>query len=212
MKALYFDTETTGLRTDGFLLDGTVYPGKICQLAYIIDEDGVLTPKNYYFAVDAIEPGASRVTGLTVPIVRALSEGRVFADYADEIWQDFAVADVLVAHNLAFDERFLEVEFRRVGISFEVGDKGFCTMRRFAPVLKLRGRGAFYKMPSLEELAAFYGVTMADIMDMLRRLFHVEKDAHDARHDIVKMYLALDSACRGDMRLAAAFSKLPSNR
>ena len=53
MKALYFDTETTGLRSDGFILGGNVYPGKICQLAYIMDEDGVLTPKNFYFAVEA---------------------------------------------------------------------------------------------------------------------------------------------------------------
>jgi DNA polymerase-3 subunit epsilon len=208
MRALYFDTETTGLRPDGFLLDGTVYPGKICQLAYIIDDDGVLLPHNYYFAVNAIEPSASRVTGLTVPIVRTLSQGKVFADYADDIWQHFASADVLIAHNIAFDERFLHTEFARLGLQFEVGDKGFCTMRRFAPVMQLRGRGAFFKMPSLEEFASFYGVTNDAIMAMLRDLYDVERDAHDARHDIVKMYLALDAACRQNPHMAAAFGKI----
>jgi len=208
MKALYFDTETTGLRSDGFIMDGAVYPGKICQLAYIMDEDGVLTPKNFYFAVDAIDAEASRVNGLTVPLLRDLSGGAVFADYADEIWQDFASADVLVAHNLAFDERFMRTEFQRLGMSFEVGDKGFCTMRRFASVLKLPGRGRFYKMPSLAEFAAFEGVTDQDIYQMMEDLFHARKDAHDARHDIVKMYLSLDNACKQDLYLANAFNKI----
>ena len=207
MKAIYFDTETTGLRADGFLLNGVVYPGKICQLAYIMDEDGVLSPKNFFFAVEAIDPDASRVNGLTVPLLLELSSGAVFSDYADEIWQDFASADVLVAHNLAFDERFMRTEFQRLGMSFEVGDKGFCTMRRFAPVLKLPGRGRFYKMPSLAEFATFEGVTDLDIMSMMDDLYHTRKAAHDARHDIVKMYLALDNACRRDLCLASAFGK-----
>ena len=207
MKALYFDTETTGLRTDGFVLNGVRYPGKICQLAYIIDDDGVLTPKNFYFAVDAIEPGACRVNGLTVPLLAELSEGRVFADDADEIWRDFASADVLVAHNITFDVHFMQAEFQRLSMSFYVGDKGFCTMRRFAPVLKLPGRGRFYKMPSLAEFAAYEGVTDFDVMLMMDDLFHTRKAAHDARHDIVKMYLALDNACRQDLYLASAFNK-----
>ena len=207
MKALYFDTETTGLRADGFILSGKVYPGKICQLAYIVDEDGVLTPKNFYFCVEAIDPEASRVNGLTVPKLRELSRGRVFADDADEIWHDFASADVLVAHNLAFDERFMTVEFRRLGMSFDVGDKGFCTMRRFASVLRLPGRGRFYKMPSLAELAFFEGVTDEDVMLLMDDLFHTRKAAHDARHDIVKMYLSLDNACKRDLYLASAFGK-----
>lgn len=208
MKTLYFDTETTGLRADGFILGGTVYPGKICQLAYLVEEDGdLVAAKNYYFAVDAIEPGATRVTGLTPSIVRDLSAGLGFADHADEIWRDFVSADVLVAHNITFDVRFLEVEFRRVGLSFDVWEKCFCTMRRFASVLKLPGRGSFYKMPSLEEFASFEGVTNEDIMRMMDELYHTRKAAHDARHDTVKMFLALDNACRSDMALAAAFHK-----
>ena len=207
MKALYFDTETTGLRPDGFLQAGTVHMGKICQLAYVMEEDGGLTAKNFYFAVDAIEASASAVTGLTVPIVMRLSRGEVFADHADEIWQDFATADVLVAHNLAFDERFMRAEFGRLGMSFEVGYKGFCTMQRFAPVLKLPGKGSRYKMPSLEEFAVCEGVSMPEIMDMMDALYHTRKAAHDARHDVVKMWLAMDHACRGDLTLAAAFGK-----
>ena len=190
------------------MLGGTLHPGQICQLAYVIEEEGGLSAKNFYFAVEAIEPSASAVTGLTVPIVAALSRGRVFADDADEIWRDFAAADVLVAHNFSFDEGFMRTEFGRLGMSFDPGDKRFCTMRHFAPVLKLPARGRGYKFPSLEEFASYEGVRNADIMDLMRTLYGTEKQAHDARHDTVKMYLALDNACKQDLALAAAFGKL----
>lgn len=207
MRALYFDTETTGLRATSFLLNGTVYPGKICQLAYIIEEDGNLAARNYYFDVPAIDPAAGAVNGLTVPLLHRLSEGQVFADQADAIWRDFAAADVLVAHNFSFDEHFMQVEFERLGMSFDMREKGFCTMRRMAPVLCLPGRGGRYKMPSLQEFAAAFGVTTPQILATMHRLYGAESGAHDARHDTVKMYLALDNACRQDLALAQAFGK-----
>lgn len=45
-RLLIFDTETTGFSS-----------GNICQLSYLIVDNGKLIPGNYYFKVDYIEPG-----------------------------------------------------------------------------------------------------------------------------------------------------------
>lgn len=208
MRALYFDTETTGLRADAFLLGGVVYPGKICQLAYLIEEEGALSAHNYYFDVPAVDPCASNVTGLTVEVLRELSGGLKFEDVADEIWQDFAAADVLIAHKFDFDERFMRTEFARLGMSFNEDNKGFCTMRGFTPILRLPGYKGRWKSPSLHEFAEAEGVRPQEIDEMMRAVFGASSHVHDARYDTVMMYLALDKACRADMILAHQFGKL----
>ena len=196
MRVLYFDTETTGLRPEGSWHDGILSPGQICQLAYLVWEDGVVRPFDHYFEVGYIEPSATAVTGLTVEIVRDLAQGKVFCDYAESIAADFAAADVVVAHNLYFDESFMRAEMARLGMRFFLGDKGFCSMRSMTEVLRLPGRHGPYKWPSLAELAAYYGVTDQDVADNMHELFGTEKAAHDARHDTVKMYLALSRAAQ----------------
>lgn len=207
MNVLYFDTETTGLRADYVVVDGNVYPGKICQLAYLINNDGQIRCKNFYFTVQAIDPAASAVTGLTVPLLQQLSQGREFADDIEEIAADFAGADLLVAHNLLFDERFMRAEFARLGYCFEVGNRGRCTMRTFAPVLQLPSVRAQFKYPSLQEFATAYGVDNAMVMRYMAQWFDVQKEAHDARHDVVKMYLAVQHACQAVPAMAPYFGR-----
>ena len=83
---LYFDTETMGL-----------YPGRIIQLAYILDDGENAVGKNFYFAVDYIEPSATAVHGITVEKLRVLSGGKIvfttnhFSTYA-VLFEDAAVA------------------------------------------------------------------------------------------------------------------------
>ena len=52
MKIIVFDTEATDLT-----------PGQICQLSYLIVEDGQVTGKNMFFAVDERSEGAYEVHG-----------------------------------------------------------------------------------------------------------------------------------------------------
>ena len=47
---IYFDTETTGL-----------IPGRIIQLSYIIDNDGEVSAKNFFFAVDYVPEEAVKI-------------------------------------------------------------------------------------------------------------------------------------------------------
>lgn len=195
MKIIYFDTETTGLNPVGNMVGGVLYPGQICQLAYIIQTNGVLVPKNFFFKVQYISPSASAVTGLTVPICAYLSSGRVFSDDVDEIQRDFAEADLVVAHNIAFDEGFMRAEMMRCGYPFELNERAFCSAKRcMREVGAISSRTGRLKIPSLKELADRFAVTDRDVANEMRWLYDTQKDAHDARHDTVKLYLALSRA------------------
>ena len=194
MRVLYFDTETTGLHPDGVTVDGVHYPGQVCQLAYLLCEGEEVRPYNYFFSVQYIEPAASAITGLTVPIVYRLAEGRVFADDAAAIARDFAWADTIVSHNLVFDMRFMANEFARAKVPFSLGERGFCSMRSLTDVLCLPGTRNRYKWPSLAELANYFGVDDAAVHAQMQRWYGQQSEAHDARFDTVKLYLALQAA------------------
>ena len=105
---LFFDTETTGLT-----------PGKIIQLSYILYADGKVKGKNFFFSVDYIPIESTLIHGFTAEKIRQLSNGLVFGDYADEIYEDFSSAEMIVAHNVAFDVKFLIEEFLSCGSHFK---------------------------------------------------------------------------------------------
>ncbi len=184
MSVIYFDTETTGL-----------VPGQICQLAYLIEDASGLLAKNYYFSVDYVEPSAAAVTGLTVPRLIVLSGGEVIGSHLEEIEEDFCSATALVAHNFNFDCNFMRAEFERHSRVFRVREK-FCTMREFTPRMKLPSPRGCYKYPTLEEFASCYGVSSLEAQRLTNELFDAETNAHDARYDTCKMYLALKNARR----------------
>lgn len=188
MKIIYFDTETTGLSA-GPLLGGK-YFGKICQLSYIILDNGAPKAKNFFFNVEYVEPSASEVTGLTPEKLAVLSGGRVFADDADEIHDDFISADFIVAHNFSFDQKFMETEFNRLGMRFEY-KRSICSMRSTVDFLKIPGWKR-YKMPSLAELGSFFGIKDSDVIKKTQELYYSVSIAHDSRFDTVKLMLAVE--------------------
>lgn len=174
MNLIIFDTETTGLR-----------PGQICQLSYIVAQDKKIEGKNYFFQVDYIEPGAQRVHGFSVNDLRKLSGGRDFRYYHPEIAADFNSADRLVAHNYAFDYRFMAAEFERCNSHFTCSSY-FCTMRHFTSICRLPG----YKYPKLSELVEFLGIPERVIRQTTEELFGSQGlSAHDARYDVTATYL-----------------------
>ncbi|MBP5177080.1 MAG: 3'-5' exonuclease [Clostridia bacterium] len=178
---IYFDTETTGL-----------IPGRIIQLSYIIDDGIEPVGKNFYFAVDYIEPSAVAVHGITVEKLKQLSGGKTFSDYQDEIYDDFSGADLIVAHNAKFDIDFLIAEFRYLDRIFRFGEC-FDTMRYFTPIMKLkRVSSSTYKYPKLAELMAYAEVFPYDVSRSVKRIFGESKlDFHEAAFDTTGMYLAV---------------------
>ena len=195
---IIFDTETTGL-----------FPGQICQLSYIMIDEKERRTKNFYFTVEHMEDSATAVNHLTVESLYSLSKGRLFSVDAEEIYNDFSAADLLIGHNVIFDISFLTREFEREKFSFRVKEK-FCTMRYFTNILKLpTGRvDRRFKFPKLTELTAFYRLTEDKIADKTEELFGVSGGAHDARYDTAAVYMAVECAVNeGDMYLNDLLSR-----
>jgi DNA polymerase III subunit epsilon len=169
-KILFFDTETTDIK-----------PGQICQLTYIVAEGSKVTGKNFFFKVGKISPFAIAVHGFTKEILEKLSLGKTFSDHAKEIGMDFNAADVLVGHNVLFDQRFLSKEMERSGFALEEKD-AFCTMKHFNERL-----GKRVKLTALGELLK---VDMSELKQWGQKLFsHDDNKAHDARFDTILTYL-----------------------
>ena len=176
---LYFDTETTG-----------ILPGRIIQLSYIMDYGAEIKCKNFYFAVDYIEPGAQAVHGISVEKLKVLSRGKTFSDYADEIYDDFSAAETIVAHNFPFDLNFMIAEFRYLDRIFRYNDS-LDTMRYFTDVIKLpRKSHRGYKFPKLAELKDYAEVYDYDVTVFVIKNFNAAGSYHDARFDTAAMYLS----------------------
>lgn len=177
---LYFDTETTGL-----------YPGNICQLSYVMHDRAGVRAKNFFFKVDYVESGAFAVHGLSVPLLQKLSNGMDFSCRIDEIEKDFSNADIVVAHNISFDNTFMRTEFERLGRIY-CPKAEFCSMKKMTPVCMLpKSRGFGYKYPKLNELCAYFGIDEFEAKETTKDLFGTDSTFHDARFDTTCVYLAM---------------------
>lgn len=182
MNYIFLDTETSGLDWE---------EDRICQLSYMItDSDlNILGVKNFYFYLESVDRGASRVHGLTPDVLRELSSGKVFRDFANEIQKDLKDSTV-VCHNIEFDLNFLEQEFERIGVNDELYEDCFCTMQAYTNILKLPHSYYHYKYPKLEEVVYYLGIQKKEIKDVISESFKESQGYHDARYDVACTYLA----------------------
>ncbi len=184
---IYLDTETTGLN-----------PGEIVQLSYILENKSGVKTKNFFFAVPYVDPFAVAVHGFSAERLKVLSDGKVFSDHADEIEKDFLSADVVISHNVSFDEAFLRAEFNRVGKILPIKNS-FCSMKKSVPICKLsRAHNSGYKYPKLSELCDYFCVTEFDIKRETEKLFNFDCGFHDARFDTAALYLAVKTGIESE--------------
>lgn len=191
MKLIVFDTEATDLT-----------PGQICQLSYLMVENGSVTGKNMFFQVDEMSEGAQEVHGMSLEDLEQLSGGERFEDRVEEIFADFEWADMLVGHNVAADDRYIRVEFERTGRKLKK-KLTFCTMNYFTSTtnLKRKVNTGRPKPPRLEELWAHYGISTDDIAARSAEWFQGGGQAHDARFDTAATYMCLlEATKKGDVR------------
>ena len=183
---LFFDTETTGL-----------VPGRIIQLSYIMQTETETTAKNFFFAVEYVEPSAVKVHGFTPEKLAVLSNGHTFSSDIDEIYDDFAKADLIVAHNVKFDINFMIAEFCYQDRRFRYNEE-FDTMKFFTSVMKLpRENHKGYKYPKLSELIEYLDLYPYDVTRKTSELFSVSgAGGHDARFDTTALYLAFNEGAR----------------
>lgn len=176
MKYLFFDTETTGLPKDwkAPASDVDCWP-RLVQIAWIIcDEKGeeskrrnlIIRPEGF-----EIPKEASDVHGITTK--DAYERGSILPSVLWEIWSDIFEADIVIAHNMSFDERVLGAEFIRAGYDDVIGKaETFCTLKSTIDFVKAPPkRYGQWKFPKLIELH--------------QKLFGVGFDgAHDALIDV----------------------------
>ncbi len=172
---LFIDCETTGLPKNwrAPVTDLDNWP-RVVQLAwarydakrrhletksYIVKPEGFTIPRD-----------AQRVHGISTS--RALADGRSLMRVLKALRVAAQEADVLVAHNLQFDENVIAAEFLRLRIDspFRMKHRN-CTMIETTDFCRLPGPYG-YKWPTLAELHW--------------SLFDEElEEAHDARIDVV---------------------------
>lgn len=176
---IFFDTETTGLA-----------PGHVIQLSYVMLSGEEIKGKNFFFSVPYVPPEATAVHGLTAEKLFHLSGGRTFGEFLEEIDDDFRAADLTVAHNFAFDYKFMSAEFSYYDRIFHYKES-FDTMKKFTPLLRLpRANGVGYKYPKLTELAEFFELYPYDITRRSVQIFGDGAAAHDARYDVTATFMA----------------------
>ncbi len=164
MSILIFDTETSGLIDRRFEAEDPEQPDVVQLAALLCGDDGeVLSTLSCLVRPDlkAIQPGAAKVHGITQAKANAhgLEAPAVLGVFGAMVGR----ADVLVAHNLAFDALVLRTAWHRAfGADFRerlYGKRAFCTMKAMTPVCKiLSGRSkhkADYKWPKLSECIDF---------------------------------------------------------
>lgn len=147
-EAVVLDLETTGLDPErdrvvsiamirSRFADLKRNPGRVEAKTM----DAVVHPQR------CIPPEASRVNGITDEDV---ADKAPFAEIA-RLLRDFIGECPIIAHNVSFDRKFLNAEFRRAGVKTLARNRSFCTMRKFQKLNPKRKK-------NLDDVAASLGV------------------------------------------------------
>ena len=163
MRILIFDTETSGLDPQWNV---------ILQLSYqIVDSDSWATIKtvNHFFSwpedKTRVTMEAINVNGLTEEVLtsKQLSNRK---SALEEFVTDKDSCNLLVAHNIEFDKKFILSSCREEGVKFASSgwSQSYDTMKRttsYCQIPKAWGNG--YKWPKLTELADCLGIDYSRI-------------------------------------------------
>jgi DNA polymerase III epsilon subunit-like protein len=152
---LFFDTETTGVpaRWDAPCADTANWP-RLVQIAWarwntggqLVDQQvHIVRPLGF-----SIPKDAERIHGIST--AQALLEGSSLREVLDLFSAALDESDVVVAHNIAFDECVVTAEFAREGRRLDLeGKTKIDTMKASTDYCRLPGRSG-YKYPTLAEL------------------------------------------------------------
>jgi len=152
---LFFDTETTGLPLNwkAPVTDLSNWP-RLVQLAWLLyDNSGNLVSGSDYiikpedFTIPVVAAG---IHGITQE--RACREGTPLAMVISEFFSYINKSEILVAHNMSFDENIVGAELLRLNMPNVIPQKSrVCTMMKSTQYCKLQGPYG-YKWPKLSEL------------------------------------------------------------
>ena len=170
---LFYDTETSYFYKDRLAFN---HPKQswVCQLAAILsDEDLIYAQISLYVKPydRTISKSAENVHGISVSMCEfaGMDESSVIGLFLNMARR----ADTLVAHNVSFDQQFVESMIQRglPDVKVSIYDfKHICTMKAGTPVCKLPPNfpGADHKWPKLEELYKYlFGEDLVDAHDAM---------------------------------------------
>ena len=152
---LFFDTETTGLPKNykAPASDLKNWP-RLVQVAWLVaDKEGnEIKSAEYIIKPDGftIPAEAAKIHGITHEL--ATSSGVDLKPVLEEIVKDISSAEVLIAHNVQFDEKILGAELLRMGQPNHIeGKPRKCTMHSSTDFCRIPGPYG-NKWPKLQEL------------------------------------------------------------
>lgn len=155
-KYLVFDTETTGLPKNwkAPVTDTENWP-RIIQFAWSIhDESGKeISHRDLLVKPDGfiIPEETTKIHGITQE--KADAEGMPILEALDIFKAAVDSVDVMVAHNISYDEMVVGCEFYRAGIPDPIPAKEkVCTKEASVDFCKIPGRGGRYSWASLDDL------------------------------------------------------------
>jgi DNA polymerase III epsilon subunit-like protein len=161
MKALIFDTETTGMVKWKKPPEDPSQPHLIQLGMLLVDTTTWAAMGRHSSLVQlpegaSIEPEAHQAHGISE---RDCKEFGVALMVACSLFNQACMrADVIVAHNMSFDQTVMLASLYRLGDKPErMSEKRLiCTKEESTPVLKLPGKYGDYKWPTLAEAYQYY--------------------------------------------------------
>jgi len=154
MKIFVFDTETTGF-IDKNEKDLNKQP-KIIQFAWILGElknNEFKEEKRINIFINPKMPipyGASQVNHIYDVDVK---NAPFIEDKIDEIMSYINAPDIIVGHNIEYDEDVLKLELRRLGMEYRYQPKQvLCTMKETVNFCAIKWNGERFKFAKLGEL------------------------------------------------------------
>ncbi|WP_394753408.1 3'-5' exonuclease [Crenothrix sp.] len=152
---LFFDTETTGVPRNykAPVTDLANWP-RLVQIAWLLADENaneiasveyIIKPEGFTIPKEAV-----KIHGITTE--QAVENGVDLTQVLTEAAAAIAQSSVLVAHNIAFDEKILGAEFLRSGQKNVLSSKQrLCTMQTATNYCQIPGPYD-YKWPTLNEL------------------------------------------------------------
>ncbi|MCU0679804.1 MAG: 3'-5' exonuclease [Planctomycetes bacterium] len=172
---LFFDTETTGLPKNyqAPIEDLQNWP-RLVQIAWqrYNDQGGLIESRNYIIKPNGFVIPEEVAKIHRISTERALKEGIPLEEALFDFSFHLDNAQLLIAHNINFDEKIVGAEFLRTGLKNNLASiKKFCTMQESVNFCRIPTPRGYFKWPNLTELH--------------QQLFGEDfNDAHDAAYDV----------------------------
>ena len=170
MKVLVFDTETTGLPQRGpngmspSIYEGGYWP-HIIQLSYILydtEENKMLVNHDHIITLaDDVNITEKSIEMHGITHDKSKREGKSICEALELFHICMINADMVIAHNMAFDRQMILVEcirhHRDGPFKYKTPEQFFCTMKGTTKLCRIetvskRDGSTYYKFPTLSEL------------------------------------------------------------